>query len=262
MFQPVLPLAGLPGWGFLTRTMEAQTRAFDASPRIMRDTEYFEARIGTVTSAADLTADRQLMRVALGAFGLQDDLDNCFLVRKVLESRVGESGSLANSLSDSRYRQLSEAFGFGDPVNGPRTREAGFGAEITTAFRARSFERAVGEQDESLRLALNARRDLGQIARSDITDDTAWFRVLGTPPLRAVFETAFGLPDSFGQLDIERQLQEFRTLARDKLGIEAFGDFADEARREALVETFLLRDQIRNSAGMSSQSIALALLKA
>lgn len=262
MFQPVLPLTGLPGWKLLTRTMEAQTGAFDASPRIARDTAYFEANIGKVTSGADLTADRRLLRVALGAFGLQDDINNRFLIQKVLESDLDDRRSLANSFSDTRYRQMSEAFAFGDALRGPRTQEPGFGAQITARFRAQSFEIAVGQQDESMRLALNARRELAQITARDLTDTTAWFRVLGTPPLRTVFETAFGLPESFGQLDIERQVQEFKTLAHNKLGIEKFDDFARPDRREALVESYLLRNHIKQSSSLSSQSIALALLQA
>ena len=261
MFQPVLPLSGLAGWQMLSRTMQAQTRAFDATPRIARDTAYFEARIGTLDTASDLTADRRLLRVALGAFGLQDDINNRYFIRKVLESDLSDRRALANALSDDRYRQLSEAFGFGDSKTGPRTHDPGFGKKITDAFRTRSFESAVGDQDQSLRLALNAKRELADIATSGVADKTAWFRILGTPPLRTVFETAFGLPQSFGQLDIDQQLQAFRSMAHDKLGINSISDFKDGAVGEQLIQTYLLRDQIRSTSGMSAQSIALALLQ-
>ncbi len=262
MFQPLLPLSGLPGWVMLNRTMDSQTAAFDASPEILRDTAYFEANIGAVKTAEDLVSDRRLLRVALGAFGLEDDIDNRFLIRKVLEEGVAKPEALANKLSDERYKQLSSAFGFGSVVFGARTGEEGFGAEITAKFRARSFEVAVGQQDESLRLAMNAARELAEIGNDDANDTTKWFRILGTPPLRSVFETAFGLPAGFGQLDIDRQLEVFREAARDKLGIGAVDDFADEALREKLVETYLLRDQIKAFAAQTPQSIALTLLQA
>lgn len=262
MFRPVLPLSGLPGWAMLNRTMDSQTAAFDAAPEIVRDTDYFEANIGSVRTAADLVSDRRLLRVALGAFGLQDDIDNRFLIRKVLEEGVASPDALANKLSDERYKQLSSAFGFGSAVFGPRTGEEGFGAEITAKFRTRSFEVAVGEQDESLRLAMNAARELAEIGNDDAQDSTKWYRILGTPPLRAVFETAFGLPAGFGQLDIDRQLEVFREAARDKLGVATVDDFADTAVRERLVETYLLRDQIKGFEGQSPQAIALTLLRA
>lgn len=262
MFQPVLPLSGLPGWVMLNRTMDSQTAAFDASPEIRRDTAYFEANIGAVKTAEDLVSDRRLLRVALGAFGLEDDIDNRFLIRKVLEDGVAKPEALANKLSDERYKQLSSAFGFGSVVFGARTGEEGFGAEITAKFRARSFEVAVGQQDETLRLAMNAARELAEIGDDDANDSTKWFRILGTPPLRSVFETAFGLPAGFGQLDIDRQLEIFREAAKDKLGIGSVDDFADEALREKLVETYLLRDQIKAFEAQTPQSIALTLLQA
>jgi hypothetical protein len=179
----------------------------------------------------------------------------------VLEDGTADPGSLANRLADDRYAQISDAFGFGNATFGPFTRDAGFGAQITELFRTRSFEIAVGEQDGSLRLAMNADRELAEMANDDATEDTLWFRVLGTPPLRDVFETAFGLPSSFGQLDIERQLEEFKTRARSDLGIDTFGDFSQASKREELVQDFLLREQINGISGLSSQSIALTLLQ-
>lgn len=262
MFQPVVPLSGLSGWVMLNRTMEAQTAAFNAAPGIARDTEYFEAHIAEVGSAKELVADRRLLRVALGAFGLEDDIGNRYLIRRVLEGGISDPRSLANSLSDDRYKQLSGAFGFGNSTFGPRIGEAGFGAEITAKFRARSFEVAVGNQDESLRLAMNADRELADIGADDATENTRWFRVLGTPPLRTVFETAFGLPAGFGQLDIERQLEEFKAAAREKLRVESIDDFTSEQTREKLVQTYLLRDQVKDIAVQSPNAIALTLLRA
>jgi len=261
MFRPVLPLTGLPGWILLGRTLDAQRAAFDKGPETVRDTAYFEARIGAIGSAEELVADRRLLRVALGAFGLSEDIDNRYLIRKVLEDGTDAPRALANALSDARYRQLSDAFGFGSPA-GARTGDEGFGAMIVERFRARSFEVAVGEQDQSLRLAMNATRELTEIASEDTSDETRWFRILGSPPLRAVFETAFGLPSGFAQLDLDRQVEIFRRAADDRLGISAVADFADPAAGERLVRTYLLRDQIGAIAVASPQAIALSLLQA
>ena len=79
-FQPVIPAAGLAGWRFLERTYDAQFSAFNAAPELVRDTDYFAANITTVSSAEDLVSDRRLLRVALGAFGLENDIDNRFFI--------------------------------------------------------------------------------------------------------------------------------------------------------------------------------------
>lgn len=261
MFQPVVPMSGLPGWVFLNKTMERQTEIFNASPTITRDTDYFEQKIGAITTAEELVSDRRLLRVALGAFGLQDDIDSRALIRKVLEEGTRSEDALANKLSDPRYKELAEAFGF-DRLTGPRTRIAGFGAEITTQFRARAFEVAVGDQDQALRLALNARRELAEMATSSETENAKWFGIMGQPPLRKVFETVLGLPSSFAQLDLDRQLTEFKSRANSQLGIDTIDDLADADILDKLVERFLLRDQVSGFGSMSSNSIALTLLQA
>jgi len=258
MFQPVVPIGGLAGWAFLQDTLARQTEAFDKSPVLTRDTEYFEANISQIRSAEDLVSDRRLLRVALGAFGLQDALNSRFLIRRILEEGTGED-ALATRLTDERYTKLADAFGFDDAV--PRTQELGFGAEIVAKYRAREFEIAIGNQDEAMRLALNADRELAEMAVSDDSDETRWFQIMGTPPLRQVFETVLGLPDGFGQLDIDRQLDIFQEKSRTRLGLDSLNDLADDDVRQELIRTYLLRDQIKSVSVVSSMSIALTLLQ-
>jgi hypothetical protein len=261
MFQPVVPLSGLAGWSFLQKTLPAQKAAFDSSAPLTRDATYFEAEIGKIQTAEELVADRRLLRVTLGAFGLQDDINSRYLIKTILEEGTGDDAALANRMSDPRYATLAEAFGF-DKIEGPRITEPGFASEITTKYLERQFEVAVGTQDEAMRLALNAQRELSSIAASGETGRAQWYRILGTPPLRSVFETALGLPDGFGQLDVERQADIFEEKTKQKFGIEAFTDFQDNTLREEFIKGFLVREQIKDFGFQSSSSIALSLLQA
>lgn len=260
MFQPVIPLSGLAGWAFLQKTLPTQTATFNTSGPISRDTDYFEATISKVSTADDLVSDRRLLRVALGAFGLQDDIDSRHLIKTVLQEGTQDDAALANRMSDPRYAELAEAFGF-DRTGGARISDPTFASQITAQYRERQFEVAVGEQDESMRLALNAERELLSIATSGQTTRAQWYRILGTPPLREVFETALGLPEGFGQLDIDRQAAEFEAKTRQKFGIENFSDFAQDDLREEFVRGYLVRDQIGSFNVQSSASIALNLLQ-
>ncbi|MRU15447.1 DUF1217 domain-containing protein [Roseovarius sp. A21] len=260
-FQPIIPMSGLGGWAFLNATRENQTATFEQSPTIRRDTDYFEAKISEIDSAEALVSDRRLLRVALGAFGLQEDLDNRFLIRRVLEGGVQAEDSLANKLADDRYKMMAATFGFGDG-GPPSTQREGFGAEITAKFREISFEVAVGDQDESLRLAMNAERELSEMAQErPESDDALWFRIMGTPPLRKVFEVALGLPESFAQLDLDRQLEVFKDRSDSQLGIARLSDLADSDVLDGLVERYLLRDQVAQMQAQSPQAIALTLLQ-
>lgn len=259
MFRPIIPLPGLGGWRFLERTYDTQRATFDRSAELVRDSDYFAVKIGQVASAADLVADRRLLRVALGAFGLQDDLNSRALIRKVLEDGTTRSDALANRLSDNRYRSLSRAFGFGDAA-GSRVAEPGFAAGIIAAYRARSFEVAVGEQDNGFRLALNAKRDLAEVATAAQSEDTKWFRIMGSPPLRQVIQTALGLPDSFAQLDIDRQLEVFKDRSAQQLGLASLAALADPVAMDRVIQRFLLRTETAAASSSSPQATALLLL--
>jgi len=103
-FQPIIPLTGYTGWRFLQRTLDNQKSAFENDATIQRATEYFKENIGKVQNAEDLVSDRRLLSVALGAFGLDDDIDNKFFIQKILEEGTFDDSSLANRLSDSAFR--------------------------------------------------------------------------------------------------------------------------------------------------------------
>ena len=259
-FQPIIPASGLAGWAFLQRTYDAQTDAFNTSPVITRDTEYFNTRIAQVNNAEDLVTDRRLLRVALGAFGLEDDLNNKFFIRKILEEGTINPSSLANKMSDSRYTAISSAFGFDLGV--PNTKLSNFADEIIEKYRAQQFRVAVGEQNQDMRLALNAKQELSEIASGSESEKTRWYQIMGNAPLRTVMETALGLPDSFSQIDLEQQQKVFADKAKRQLGIKTLDDLAKDDVMTKMVERFLLRSEVKALSGSSPASIALTLLQA
>lgn len=260
-FQPVIPSVGIAGWRFLQRTYDAQIDAFSASPDRQRDSDYFLEKIGTVRSASDLVTDRRLLNVALGAFGLQDDVGNRAFIQKILEDGTGSRDALANRLTDGRYKRLSAAFGFG-PDETRTTGDIGKMREIVALQRAAAFEVSVGAQDDTMRIALYAQRELQTLAGSRIGDDAKWFSLMGLPPLRSMLETALGLPTAFGQIDIDKQLEVFRDKVRAVTGDGSVAQFADPAAREKITNLFLTRSQLAASdAGLSASANALALLR-
>lgn len=260
-YTPALPLTGYAGWVLLKRTMAVQQKAYLASPQITRDEDYFKAKIGQVKTAEQLVSDRRLLKVALGAFGLESDLNSKFFIQKILESSTIDPSSLASRLSDKKYLQLASAFGFGD-YSTPRTQLSTFPQEILTAYETRSFETAVGEQNENMRLAMNAERELGKLAAKSSSENTKWFTILGDTPLRTVFEKALGLPTAFGQLDVDKQLDMIRQKAEAQLGSGTIAQFTDAEAVTKLIRRFLIRSEISqySSSGSSAQT-ALTLLQ-
>ncbi|WOI56197.1 DUF1217 domain-containing protein [Palleronia sp. LCG004] len=259
-FQPVVPFSGPTGWSFLQRTRETQQEAFQQSAVIKRNTDAFRERIGKIGSAEELVKDRQLLEVALGAFGLDEDINNKFLIEKMLTSDTTSKTSMTSRFADKRYETFSKAFGFGDPF-GPKIGEKGFADRIVDAYNERQFEIAVGQESTDMRLAMGMSRDLEEITSKKGSADGAWFSVMANTPLRTVMETALGLPKSVGMLDLDQQLNQFRDRAQRVFGVSEVADFADPELQDKMRELYLIRAQMENgSGGNSPASIALSLL--
>lgn len=242
-FQPVVLGGGLAGWRFLERTLDKQAESFAKTAPMVRDESHFREKIGEVKSVDDLVTDRRLMTVLLGAFGLSGDINNRFFIRKVLEEGAEAPRALANRLADKRYLAMAEAVGFIDGAP-PNDRAPDFADRIIEAYRAQSFEVAVGQQDPDMRFALGLKRDLAALASKAGSDNAKWYTLMGTPPLRKVFDTAFGLPGSFGALDLDRQLSVYQARAQSMFGDSKLSQFTDPEKIEALTTRFLVRAQL------------------
>jgi hypothetical protein len=260
-FQPVLPLTGYTGWGFLKRTMARQQAVQQSLPVQQRDETYFRDKIGKADTAEKLVNDKRLLRIALTAFGLEGDVNSKAFIQKILEGGTLKEGSLANKLADKQYLKLSAAFGYGD-FSVPRTKISTFPDEILSQFRARQFETAVGNQNNTYRLAMNAEREIVALAGKSSSETSKWYSVLGNAPLREVMQTALGLPKSFSSIDIDQQVSVLKTKAEATFGSPNINQFSDPTKMEALVRRFLLQSEIQGQTAASSPAAtALALLR-
>jgi hypothetical protein len=260
-FQPVLPLSGYSGWGFLKRTMARQQAAQQSLPVQQRDEAYFRDKIGKAETAEKLVNDKRLLRIALTAFGLEGDVDSKAFIQKILEGGTLKEGSLANKLADKQYQKFAAAFGYGD-YSVPRTKISTFADEILIQYRARSFETAVGEQNNTYRLAMNAEREIPTLAARTISETAKWYTVLGNAPLREVMQTALGLPKSFSSIDLDQQVTVLKKRTEAAFGSADIGQFKDPAKLEALTRRFILQSEIQGQASAASPAAtALTLLR-
>lgn len=259
-FQPTVPLPGIGGWRFLERTQDAQQEVFNKSPLMARNVEYFKENIANATTVDALLEDRRLREVALGAFGLGDEIDKIAYLRKVLEEGTEADGAFANRLVDKRYFEFAETFGYGNS-SGPAVGQSDFAERLTQAYQDREFEIAVGEADNNMRLVLTFQREIEKY-NSGANSDADWFSIMGNPPLRTIFETAYGLPSAFGSLDVERQREDLKELTRREFGDDNLAIFQDPENVEILIRDFLARAQINSGpSALTPGSSALTLLQ-
>lgn len=251
---------GYVGWRLLSRTAEKQKAMVAADPQVARETEHFRQNISRITSAEDLVGDYRMLSVALKAHGLEGDIGNRAFIRKVLESDLSDSKSLANRLSDSRYADLARAFGFTQEKPATQTDET-LADKIGAAHLQAEFELRVGEADNDLRVALYAQRELGAIATSEGSEKTKWYRVLGSPPLAQFIQTAFGFGANLVKLPIDSQVTALESAAKRYLGISDMAQLAEPKVLERAIGLYLARAQLDGGgAGNNRFSNALTLL--
>ncbi|MEM8937493.1 MAG: DUF1217 domain-containing protein [Pseudomonadota bacterium] len=261
-YQPVIGVGGYGGWRILETTRVRQQETFDSSATIARDIEYFRANIESATSAEALVGDRQLLTVALGAFGLGDEINKPAFIRRVLEDGTESSTAFANRLGDQRYREFSEAFGYGNITNGTSIFLESFQEDVIARYKTLEFERAVGNIDDDMRLALNFKRAIEDISTGENVDNVGWLSIMGQAPLREVVATALGLPDATSQLDIDRQVEIFEDKALTVLGSSSASVFTDPAKVEDTIRRFFLFRQIESGPSATTAGLgALTLLQ-
>ncbi|MDS9466070.1 DUF1217 domain-containing protein [Paracoccus sp. MBLB3053] len=249
---------GYLGWKILERTASVQRAVLEKDAQITASRDYFAERLPQVTAAEDLVSDYKLLSVALRAFGLDNDIGNRQFIRRVLEADPDDSSSLVNRLSDKRYLRLNKALGLGSGTE-PASDRMDSGS-ILDLYVTRSFEKNVGSSHAEIELALNARRELPELAKSDSAENTKWYQIIGSTPLRKIFEGAFGLSSSFGQLDVDRQVEELKLRCEQMTGSSDPSQFIETGAVEDLIKTYLLRSQFSSGSVYSPFSTALAIL--
>ena len=259
-FTPIVPIGGFAGWRFLQRTMDRQMETLGNGSMLQRDENHFRQAIGKVQTAKELVADYRLLSTALTAFGLSEDLPNRAFIQRVLETDLSDPRGFANRLADKRYAEIARAFDFrgetGNRMKDPAAVEA-----LLSNARERRFEEAVGTQQGDLRLALALQRDLQKVAQEAGSDNAGWYTVLGTPSLREVFETAFGLPREFGALDLDRQMEILKTRTHRLTGRSQIAQFKETGPLEQLTRRFFVGAELSSIQQKPKSSVALSILQ-
>ena len=217
------------------------TRRFNAWPRARfqaRDRDYFRENIGNVVTASQLVEDFRLRRVALSAFGLQDDLPNRAFIERVLGDGAIEPTALSNRLADKRYKaffrgvRLWRTASAAHPVAGVRRQ----GPRPVRPAGVRAFRRRAGRKTcvwPSPRPG-NCR----SFARTRVAGHDRLVERLGQPaaPPR-VRDRAGPARVRSEHSDLDRQVDEFRD-ARDTAswGSRMSHVFAEPSATEELVK--------------------------
>lgn len=238
---------------------EADANDEEFTNTLQRVVKTIGTREAQIETPADLFKDIPLMLATFEFFGLPERSDSVPFANRILESDPNSPTSLLNVYPDQRYRAFAEAFHF-KPADEGRTYPPGFAETVVENYLDRQFEIEIGNVDPTMRIALSLERDLTQVVAAGSSNSSRWFGVLGSKPLREVFETAFQLPSSFAALDIDRQSDELQARSERLFGTSNVADFLETDVLNNVRRRYLLMSSVTSSGAMSSASIVSTLL--
>ena len=193
-----------------------------AEPAVKTATAYYDANIGKVTSIQDFVGNYRLLSYALNAYGLGDQINAKGLITKVLEGGVSNPKSLANTLSDSRWKAFAAAFDF--VGKGASSISSANAVQTTSSnYVQQQLESDQGAQDVGVQLALYFQRVAPTVANE--------YAILADPNLLQVAQTIFGLSPATSATNVDAQ-----ALALSKM--MPLSDLRDPTKLKQLTERF------------------------
>ena len=214
-----------------------------ADPSVKTASAYYAVNIGKVASIADFVGNYRLLSYALEAHGLGDQINATALVTKVLEGGVSSSASLANTLSDPRWKAFAKAYDF--VGKGAASIAASDAVTTTTGDYVESqLEANQGASDVGVQLALYFQRVAPTI--------TSTYGLLGDSNLLQVVQTIFSLPPETGSSNVDNEASAIGKLV-------PLADLQDPDKLRMLTERFTaMYDLTYGPSSGSSSSLNVA----
>jgi hypothetical protein len=210
--------------------------------------ENYQSKIQSIDTVSELLADREVIDVVIGAFGLDpEDATDDFL-KQIFASDLSDPKSFVNQQTDNRWAELVASFNF--DADGNLTRETigtvqqrGEILETVNKYLRQTLEEAEGESNEAVRLALYFQR-----TAPTITDA---YGLIADDALMAVFRTTFGYSDEFSNMDVDQQAR----IVEENLDL---ADLQDPAKLERFLQRYTAMYDSESSVADSSASTILS----
>lgn len=257
-FQPVVPLSGIGGWKFLQATYDKQLQSYTNSPQVRNDRDYLIEKFAQPIAVEDFLKDPRLLRVTMTAFDLSGEEWKKGYINKVLKEVNDPESTFLARLNNPKYTAFANAL---KPVNGKISLEIEDIAAMAVRFEANSFEIAVGEVDDTMRLSLNYKSEISSIVGSGASESAIAYRLMADIPTYTVVKAALNLPSDVSKLSVERQAEIISNGMKKALGISKLADIASpEAVDKLIVRYHAMKSISDGAAAYSPASAALTIL--
>ncbi len=203
-------------------------------PMVKTTMAAFTQAVNGAKSMTQLLANPTFMNVLLTANGMSDQIGYTALATQAVTSNLSDPKSLANNLTDTRWKTLAQSYDFS------ATGLSSFKNPATIASIANAYATATWQKNEDsvtpgLSNALAFKAQASTITSVD--------QILGNPTMRTVVTTALGIPEQIAFQDLGAQERAIST----QVDVTKFKD-------PKFVETFVQQYLIANAASASSSS--------
>jgi len=178
------------------KSQTQQVKATAAKPEVKRAIDAFTTGVNSAKSVQELLANPKVMQVLLTANGLGDQAQYTALAQKALQSDLSDAKSLANTLTDSRWKTVAETYDFAHKglsvIQQPQVITT-----IADAYAEVTWRNSLDATTPGLSNALTFRGEATKITSVD--------QILGDRVMRAVVTTTLGLPLEIAFQPLEAQ---------------------------------------------------------
>jgi hypothetical protein len=209
-------------------------KATGAQPAVQLAIKQFTQAVKSATSVTQMLSNPAVMNVLLTANGMKDQIGYTALATKTLTSNLSDPKSLANRLTDTRWKTLAQTYNFG--ANGLAAIQNPTAiAAVAAAYTQSTWENNEDSVTPGLSNALAFKTQASTVTSVD--------QIVGNPTLRTVVTTALGIPEQIAFQNLTAQENAITT----RLDIKKLQD-------PKFVETFAQQYLIANSGSTSASS--------
>ena len=206
-----------------------------AQPAVNVAIAAFTKAVNGATSMTQLLANPAFMNVLLTANGMSDQIGYTALATQALTSNLNDPNSLANQLTDTRWKTLAQNYDFSATGLASFQNPATI-ASIANLYATDTWETNQDQVTPGLSNALAFKAQASTITSVD--------QILGDPMMRTVVTTALGIPEQIAFQDLNAQEQAIST----RLGS------VSQFQNPTFVTSFVQKYLIANAASASSSS--------
>lgn len=203
-------------------------------PAVQRAVAKFTSAVTSATSVQQLLSNPDVMQVLLTANGLGDQIQYTALAQKALTSNIDDPNSLANTLSDTRWKSVAQTYDFANKglsiIQQPQVIST-----LANAYAEVTWRQSLDATTPGLSDALTFRQQASGVTSVD--------QILGDPVLRKVVTTALNIPLQIAFQPLEAQEKAITS----QLDISQF-------KKPQFVETFAQRYLIAAAQQATSTS--------